>query len=103
MKKVNSRITENQKAELEDLKKLPEHMIDTTDIPEVLNWSDSKRGVFFRPVKQQISMRLDADLVNWFKIHSQGREYQTDINLALREHVRRCESQKAIADQEGKD
>jgi uncharacterized protein (DUF4415 family) len=41
----------------------------TDDIPEVRGWDDAKRGVFYRPIKQQITLRLDADLVDWFKSH----------------------------------
>ena len=42
----------------------------------------------YRPVKQQITLRLDADIIAWFKAHALGgRGYQTDINGALREHV----------------
>ena len=34
--------------------------IDTTDIPEVLGWSHARRADLYRPVKQQITLRLDA-------------------------------------------
>jgi uncharacterized protein (DUF4415 family) len=44
--------------------------------------------VFYRPIKQQITLRLDADLVDWFKNHHlQDEGYQTRINRALREYV----------------
>jgi uncharacterized protein (DUF4415 family) len=44
--------------------------------------------VFYRPIKQQITLRLDADLVDWFKHHHpQDEGYQTSINRALREYV----------------
>jgi uncharacterized protein (DUF4415 family) len=58
-------------------------------IPEgVGDWSQAKRGLFYRPIKQQITLRLDADLVDWFKNHHQQDEgYQTSINRALREYV----------------
>ena len=53
------------------------------------------RGVFYRPVKRQITLRLDADLIAWFKARAQGgRGYQTDINRALRQHVERCEKER---------
>ena len=49
--------------------------------------------MFYRPVKQQITLRVDADVVAWFKEHAgeNGRGYQTEINKALREHVVRAE------------
>ncbi len=58
--------------------------------PEILDWFDAKHGVFYRPVKQQITLRLDADIIAWFKALARGgRGYQTDVNGALREHVQR--------------
>ena len=49
--------------------------------------------LFYRPVKQQITLRIDADIIAWFKAHAHdGRGYQTDINGALREHVQRSAS-----------
>jgi uncharacterized protein (DUF4415 family) len=59
--------------------------IDTGDIPEVADWSGAVRGRFYRPVKQLLSVRLDSDVVAWFK--SSGVGYQTRINAALREYV----------------
>jgi uncharacterized protein (DUF4415 family) len=39
-------------------------------------------------VKQQLTLRLDADVVAWFKNHTTSDEgYQTRINRALREYV----------------
>ena len=44
--------------------------------------------------KRQITIRLDSDVVAWFKAHAEGnRGYQTSINRALRKHVQRCESE----------
>jgi uncharacterized protein (DUF4415 family) len=75
-------------AEIDALAALPEDQINTDDIPEVPDWSGAKRGLFYRPVKQQITLRLDADVIHWFKNHHpQGEGYQTSINRALREYV----------------
>ena len=89
MKKADSRSpTRTRKAELEALAALPEDEIDLSDIPEVRDWSGAKRGLFYRPVKKQLTLRLDADVIAWFKAHARGgRGYQTDINRALRENV----------------
>ena len=85
-------MTPNQLAELQLLTDIPDDQIDTSDIPETLDWSDARRGAFYRPVKKQITLRLDADLLAWFKDHApSGRGYQTHINNALREHVQRTE------------
>ena len=63
--------------------------IQTDLIPEgEEDWSQAKRGLFYRPVKQQITLRLDADLISWFKTNPAPDEgYQTSINRALREYV----------------
>ena len=96
MRKDASDLTEAQRAELDALEALPDDQIDTSDIPETLDWSGAKRGLFYRPVKQQITLRLDADVVAWFKQQADGgRGYQTDINRALRSHVEQVERQAA--------
>ena len=97
MKKADIELTERQKADLERLRNMSDDEIDTSDIPVVLDWKNARRGVFYRPVKQQITLRLDADVVAWFKEHAgeNGRGYQTDMNRALREHVVRTEREAA--------
>ena len=96
MKKAHTELSNEQIAELDALAELPDDEIDTSDIPEILDWSGGRRGVFYRPVKQQITLRLDADVVAWFKFKAKdGRGYQTDINRALREHVQRVEKEKS--------
>ena len=89
MKKGTSkRLTPEQRAELKSLAALRDDAIDTSDAPELLDWSGAKRGLFYRPVKQQLTLRLDADVVAWFKSHTTSNEgYQTRINRALREYV----------------
>lgn len=42
---------------------------------------------FYRPLKKPITLRLDADVLAWFK--RQGRRYQTRINQALRRVMER--------------
>jgi uncharacterized protein (DUF4415 family) len=37
---------------------------------------------FYRPIKKPVTLRLDADVIAWFK--KDGRRYQTRINSALR-------------------
>ena len=89
MKKENSKLlTQAQKAELNALAAMSDDQIDTTEMPEVRDWSGAQRGLFFRPIKKQLTLRIDADLIAWFKNHvAQGQGYQTSINHALREYV----------------
>ena len=37
----------------------------------------------YRPIKKPVTLRLDADVIAWFK--AQGRGYQTRINRTLRQ------------------
>lgn len=75
-------------AGVDALLSLPEEQINTDDIPEVRDWRGAKRGMFYRPIKKQITLRLDADLVDWFKKnHRPDEGCQTSINRALREYV----------------
>lgn len=56
--------------------------IDFSDIPEVLDWSGAEVGRFYRPPKRPVTIRLDADIIEWLK--SYGRGYQTKANSLLR-------------------
>ena len=99
MRKVNSDLTKAQRDELAALERLPDDQIDTDDIPEALDWSNSKRGVFYRPVEQRVTLRLDADVVSWFKANARdGRDYKKEINLALCEYISRVETERDRAD-----
>ncbi len=88
MKKVSDRkLPPHLQAEAERLVAMPDDSIDLSDMPEKLDWPNAERGKFYRPVKQQLTLRLDADLVHWFKTHAQSGGYQTRINQALRDYV----------------
>lgn len=80
-----SKVTKRQKQELDALANLPDERIDTMDIAEAADWIDAKRGRFYRPMKKPVTIRLDADVLAWFKSHSE--KYQTAINKALREYI----------------
>jgi uncharacterized protein (DUF4415 family) len=71
--------------ELRDLEAMRDADIDTSDIPEIVDWSGAERGRFYRPVKQVVTIRLDADVVAWFK--ARDPKYQTAVNRALREYM----------------
>ncbi len=94
MKKAASKAPAGgRQADLDALEALPDDRIDTSDIPEQTDWPGAVRGLFYRPVKQQITLWLDADVVAWFKRQAPGgRGYQTAIYRALRRHVERSET-----------
>jgi uncharacterized protein (DUF4415 family) len=73
-------------AESARLAALSDNSIDLTAMPELLDWSGATRSKFYRPVKQQVTLRLDADVLHWFKTKG-GRGYQTRINAVLRQVI----------------
>jgi uncharacterized protein (DUF4415 family) len=56
--------------------------IDYSDIPPLGDEFFKKATVAWPPAKQQLTIRLDADVLNWLKAN--GRGYQTRINHILR-------------------
>lgn len=53
--------------------------------PEITKWDQAKVGKFYRPLKEQITIRIDSDVLDWFK-HA-ANKYQTLINQACREFM----------------
>lgn len=96
MSKNTGDLSPEMQSEIRDLANLTDSDINTGDISETTDWADARRGVFYQPFKRQITLRLDADVVHWFKTHARvGRGYQIDINRAISEHVHRYESKTA--------
>jgi uncharacterized protein (DUF4415 family) len=79
---MKNRIEKKIDRELAALAKMREEDIDTSDIPEIKDWSGAVIGKFYRPIKEQVCLRLDTDVLNWFR--QQGPGYQTRINDLLR-------------------
>jgi uncharacterized protein (DUF4415 family) len=80
-------MTDEMKTRLKHLAKMDDKDIKLDDIPEIANWDAAVRGKFYRPVKRPITIRLDADVLAWFK--SRSEKYQSKINTVLREYVRK--------------
>lgn len=78
MKKTAKKLAE----ELAALAAMPDEEIDTSDIPEITDWSKAVVGRFYRPVKETVTIRLDADVLDWLK--QGGKGYQTRVNKILR-------------------
>ena len=77
-------LTDKEKAELEAVANVSDDGIDTSDIPELDEafWKIAERGKFYKPVKKQVTVRVDADVLAWLK--SEGSGYQTRMNIILR-------------------
>jgi uncharacterized protein (DUF4415 family) len=86
--------------ELEQLAKLRamrDEDIDLSDIPELTEEQLSRgfRPGLHRPIKLPVTIRLDADVVGWFKEHAGDKPYQTEINRVLRQHMAKHEKKRA--------
>lgn len=91
--KSTSTIAKSLKRQLTALDKLRDEDIDTSDIPEVLDWSGAEVGKFYRPLKRPVTIRLDLDVLAWLR--AQGKGYQTRINALLRGAMRQRSGSKA--------
>jgi uncharacterized protein (DUF4415 family) len=78
------KISESQRKKLAVLASKPESEIDFSDIPGTSeeDWKSAARGKFYRPVKHQLTVRIDADVLEWLK--SDGKGYQSRLNDILR-------------------
>jgi len=87
-------------AELRAAAALPDERINVEDVPEAADWSGAVRGRFYRPVKRQVTLRLDADVLEFFR--ATEPHYQTAINKVLRaamlQGLRRQRATTASAD-----
>lgn len=80
-------LSEEARARLLALRDRPETENDLSDIAEMepARFDDAVRGRFYRPVKQQITARIDADVLDWLK--SGGKGYQSRLNAILRREM----------------
>jgi uncharacterized protein (DUF4415 family) len=86
-------LSDAEREELERLAQRGDDDIDFSDIPRLTEkfWANAipfRDRHLYKPVKKQVTLRLDADLIEWFKARQGGaRGYQTAINAALRKVV----------------
>ena len=70
------------KSDLARIDRMREADIDYSDIPPLDKTFLKKATAAWPPTKRQLTIRLDADVLDWLKGH--GRGYQTRINRILR-------------------
>jgi uncharacterized protein (DUF4415 family) len=81
------KLTPKQVAGMKKLFARPDSEIDLSDIPEITKLpEDYSIGTYYRAKKTSLTLRLDADVVAWFR--STGEGYQTRINAHLRQLMR---------------
>ena len=81
---ADCKITPKQKRDLAKLAARPDSEIDLSELPELTEkfWQSAIRNPFYRPLKKQLTLRLDADVIAWLR--RQGKGYQTRANALLR-------------------
>lgn len=77
-------MSKTSKTDWKRLAAMKDRDIDTSDIPE-LEDDFFERAELRLPPKQAVTIRLDADVLAWFK--EQGQGYQTRINQLLRKYM----------------
>ncbi|MDF0682674.1 MAG: BrnA antitoxin family protein [Candidatus Nitrosocosmicus sp.] len=91
--KYISDIENNFTDEINALKDMSEKELDLSDIPEI-DFDKLKKpiiGKFYRPLKKPISIRMDADVLEWFKSY---KHYQKIINTICRNYMQKHQERK---------
>jgi uncharacterized protein (DUF4415 family) len=98
---ADSPMTAAAKRKLAKLAKRPDREIDLSDIPELSDkfWRKAVRNPFYRPVKKQLTLRLDADVIAWLR--QQGNGYQSRANALLRDAMLKEITPKPAKDRRG--
>ena len=89
---ITKKLSPEAQAALDAVRDLSDEQINLAD-PDCpptteADWAGAVRGALFReakPFKQSLTVRLDADVLAWFRAGGEG--YQTRINAALREYM----------------
>ncbi|WP_293000791.1 hypothetical protein [Nevskia sp.] len=85
-----SKLTAKQRQELEALAAQPDDQIDTSDAPEIQDWSNAERGRFYhKDAVKQIPIYLDADVMEFLADRAERRKIDTSTlaNELLKKNV----------------
>ena len=77
-------MSKTSKTDWSRLNKIKDEKIDYSDIAE-LDEAFFKNAEVRMPAKQSVTIRLDSDVLTWFK--EQGKGYQSRINKLLRVYM----------------
>ncbi|NET36279.1 MAG: BrnA antitoxin family protein [Cyanothece sp. SIO1E1] len=86
----NESTSSNSQTDWQRLDAMTDEDIDLSDCPEITPEMFAKAvvrrgGLPVTKTKAQVTLRIDSDVLDWFK--SQGRGYQTQINQLLRAYM----------------
>ncbi len=88
------RLTPSRRRQLAALDARPDSEIDLSEIPALDEkfWRNAVPNPFYRPIKKQLTVRLDADVIAWLR--KQGKGYQTRMNAVLRDAMLKAAAPK---------
>ncbi len=75
------------KSDLKRIDAMTDENIDYSDIPPLGDEFFTQKTVSFSPSKQQLTIQIDQDILEWLK--AEGKGYETRINHILREVMER--------------
>ena len=79
-------LTDKERRDLQRLARKTDKQIDYSDAPQKHPLpTEVQIGRFYRPIKQLVSIRVDADVLAWFR--SRGKRYQSYMNEVLRREM----------------
>ena len=79
------------KKRLEEIAAIPDSEIDYSDIAELgPEFWENARVVFPQP-KKAVTIRIDSDVLDWFK--KRGKGYQSRMNAVLRSYMESLEAE----------
>ncbi len=72
------------KTDWERLERMQDEEIDVSEVPELDEafWQHARQFIYTPQAKKQVTMRIDADVLDWFR--EQGKGYQTMMNGVLK-------------------
>ena len=70
--------------QIEFLKNLKDEDIDFSDIPEITDLTGWEPNPFFKPIKVQLSAKVDKDIFAWLKMHGEASKF---LNKILRDKM----------------
>lgn len=94
------KLTREQKSDIRAIARKRDEDIDFSDVPPVVDWRGAEIGKFYRPKKKPVTMRLDADVIEWLK--ADGRGYQTRANQLLRHAMSHLRKGKGVRGGDGR-
>jgi len=64
---------------------------------EHYDFSEAQRGAVVPTTKERITIRLDSEIIEWFKKQvAGGGNYQSLINKALHKHIQSAEKKESL-------